>query len=231
MCGRYILTSSPSDVAENFDLDVRDNFPPRYNIAPSQPVAVILINEQREKEYRLVRWGFIPEWMGVEKGRPMINARAETVAEKPSFRNAYKRRRCLVPANGFYEWTGDSGARQPYFIRPAHGGLIAFAGIWETVLSDNGSEVDTVATLTISAGPDMREIHHREPVVIEPEDYELWLRADERDVEKIAPLLRAKPKGFWIAETVSTDVNSPGNDGPGLIEPIEVVKFKTDLFE
>ncbi len=231
MCGRYILTSPPSDVAEAFDVDVTDNFPPRYNICPAQPIAAIRINERREKEYALLRWGFIPEWMGAEKGRPMINARAETVAEKPSFRNAYKRRRCLVPADGFYEWTGESGARQPYYIRPAHGGLIAFAGIWETVLSDNGSEVDTAATLTIGAGPDMHAIHHREPVVIDPEDYDLWLNADERDIDKIAPLLRSKPKGFWIAEPVSTDVNSPGNDGPGLVQPIEIVKFKTDLFE
>jgi len=231
MCGRYILRSTPSDVAAAFDVKVSDNFPARYNISPSQPIAAIRINERRKKEYALLRWGFIPEWMGVEKGRPMINARAETVAEKPSFRNAYKRRRCLVPADGFYEWAGESGARQPFHIRPADGGLIAFVGIWETVLSDNGSEVDTAAMLTIAAGPDMHGLHHREPVIIDRADFELWLNADERDIDKIAPLLTSRPKGFWIAEPVSTDVNSPGNEGARLIDPIEIVAFKTDLFE
>ncbi|MEL7490648.1 MAG: SOS response-associated peptidase [Pseudomonadota bacterium] len=231
MCGRYLLTSPPDEVAATFAVDVRDNFPPRYNIAPTQPIGVIHINERRDKAFALMRWGFIPSWMDAEKGHPMNNARAETVAEKPSFRSAYKRRRCLVPADGFYEWTGEAGARQPYLAAPAAGGLFGFAGIWETCLAANGSEADTVAILTIAAGPDMAALHHREPVVIDPDHYDLWLQTDERDMDQLTPLLHARAEGYWRLTPVSTDVNNARNDGPDLIRPVEVTRFKTDLFE
>lgn len=231
MCGRYILSSSPSDISEHFGVDVRDNFPPRYNIAPTQPIGIIRINEMRLTEYALVRWGLIPSWMKEEKGRPLTNARAETVREKPSFRSAIKRRRCLVPANGFYEWTGDAGKKQPWHITGPGGSLFALAGIWESTLSDNGSEVETVAILTVAAGSDMAKLHGREPVVIDPENYTQWLEADERDTHLIDPMLVARRAGFWTATPVSTDVNNVRNEGVHLISPIEYREFKSDLFD
>lgn len=178
MCGRYYLKSAPADLAALFGVDVRDNFPPRYNIAPTQPIAVIRKNEQRRREYALVRWGFIPGWARKVEGKPLINARGETAAEKPTFRSAYKRRRCLVPADGFYEWAKVGGGKQPYCIRRgAAGELFAFAGVWETATDPDGGEIDTVAILTTAAGPDLKAFYHREPVAIAPEHFSFgWMR-------------------------------------------------------
>ncbi|MEM9169076.1 MAG: SOS response-associated peptidase [Pseudomonadota bacterium] len=219
MCGRYLLTAPPDEVAQTFSVDVRDNFPPRYNIAPTQPVAAVRLDRGGARAYALLRWGFIPGWRGTEAGRPLINARAETVAEKRSFSGAFKRRRCLVPASGFYEWRRGEGAPQPFLFEPAAGGLFAFAGIWETSLADNGSEAETVAMLTIEAGPDMAAIHHREPVVVAPDAFDRWLTTDETETAALAPLLRAQAAGFWRSRAVSKAVNKVANDGPALIEP------------
>lgn len=221
MCGRYLLTATPQEVAGLFAADVRDNFPPRYNIAPTQPIAVIRMGQTRAREYALVRWGLIPPWMSAEKGRPLTNARAETVAEKPSFRAAFKRRRCLVPANGFYEWTGEKGARLPYLIAPCEDGLFAFAGIWERVLAPDGSEADTAAILTVEAGPDISPIHNREPAVINAAHFTDWLETDERDVANLKPLIAGGRSGFWRARRVSPRVNNARNEGAELIAPIE----------
>ncbi len=233
MSGRYTLISTSARVFSEFRLPQTEEFPPRYNITPSQPIGVIrqapIGPPPGVREFTLMRWGFIPAWMGREKGRPLAMARAETVDQKASFKSAFKRRRCLMPADGFYEWRGEAGARQPYYVRPADGRLIAFAAIWETAMADNGSEADTVAFLTVEAGPDLLHIHHREPVVIDRENYAQWLEADERDAHQLKPLLRARPKGFWRADPVSTAVNSPRNDGPDLIQPVPA--FKADLFE
>ena len=249
MSGRYTLISNPARVFAEFDVPQTEEFPPRYNIAPSQPIAVIRHNPHPmpgapppvkkgssaramplgRRECALMRWGFIPGWMGREKGRPLAMARAETVDVKASFKSAFKRRRCLMPADGFYEWRGEAGARQPYYVRPIDGRLIAFAAIWETAMADNGSEADTVAFLTVEAGPDLARIHHREPAVIDHDDYALWLEADERDAHQLKPLLRARAAGFWRAEPVSTAVNTPRHDGPDLIKPVPA--FKMDLFE
>ena len=226
MCGRYRLKTPPSEVAILFDVDVRDNFPPRYNVAPTQPIAIIRQNERRQREYALARWGFIPEWAKKDYldrmgGRPLINARAETAHEKPTFKNAFKRRRCLIPADGFYEWTKTTdGAKQPFSITQADSGLFAMAGIWETAVDPDGGEMDTVAILTIGAGPDLKSIHAREPVVIAPEHFALWVEGDERDTKAIAQLLAPAREGHWSYHPVSTAVNSPRNDGPELAEPI-----------
>ena len=234
MCGRYYLKSAPADIAALFDVEVRDNFPARYNIAPTQPIAVIRNNERRRREYALVRWGFIPGWARRVEGRPLINARSESAAEKPTFRAAYKRRRCLVPADGFYEWasvavTGKArAAKQPYCVRRAgagdkggsgQGGLFAFAGIWETASDPDGGEIDTAAILTAAAGPDLRALHHREPVVIAPRDYARWLDADEQDAAGLAALAGPSRAGAWTAYAVSSRVNSARHDGPDLIAP------------
>ena len=226
MCGRYYLKSSPADLAALFGVDVRDNFPPRYNIAPTQPIAVIRKNERREREYALVRWGFVPSWARKVEGKPLINARSETAAEKPTFRSAYKRRRCLVPADGFYEWASIAGApkaraRQPFCVRRREAGErpFAFAGIWETATDPDGGEIDTAAILTTAAGPDLKALHHREPVHIAPEHYALWLDADERDIAMLTELTAPSRAGAWTHHEVSPEVNSVRNDGPHLIEP------------
>ncbi|WDI31752.1 SOS response-associated peptidase [Hyphococcus flavus] len=226
MCGRYYLKSPPAKVGAHFGVDVRDNFPPRYNISPTQPIATVRQSERRTAEYALMRWGFIPSWAKDEflqklTQRPMINARSETAGEKASFKNAYRRRRCLIPADGFYEWKADvKGAKQPHAISSGGGDVIAFAGLWETAMDPDGGEIDTVAILTTSAGTDLKSIHAREPVVIAPENYDLWLEADERDIKSITPLLKSAAPNSWSIHAVSKAVNAPVNDGPELIEPL-----------
>lgn len=220
MCGRYVLKTPPKDLSDLFQAVVRDNFPPRYNVAPTQPVAVIRQNERRARDYALMRWGFIPSWQKKPQTRPLINARAETVQEKPSFRSAYKRRRCLIPADGFYEWKTAPDGKQPYCIQRADQSLFAFGGIWETATDPDGGEIDTTAILTIASGEDLRDLHHREPVVIASEHFSLWLEADERDLAMLDDLLAPAPAGSWTYHAVSRAVNSPRNDGPELIEPI-----------
>lgn len=226
MCGRYYLKSPPADVAAHFNVDVRDNFPPRYNIAPTQPIAVIRQNERGKRSYALMRWGFIPEWKKTPETRPLINARSETVHEKPTFRNAFKRRRCLIPADGFFEWKTEGRGKQPYCVRREDESLYAFAGIWETAVDPSGGEIDTAAILTTEPNPEIRLLHHREGVVIPREDYARWLETDERDVAGLSGLLKPSPAGSWKYFAVSKNVGSPRNDGPDLIEPV-----KTSLFD
>lgn len=221
MCGRYLFTSPPEAAREAFDVDIRANFPARWNIAPTQPIAVIRMNEQRAREFALVRWGFIPSWAKkdyFEKvgTKPLINARGETVAEKPTFRGAFKRRRCLVPADGFYEWRTENGARQPYLVRPAGGGLFAFAGLWETAHDPDGGEIDTAAIVTIEAGPDVSTLYNREPVVIQRADYRAWLEADETDARAAQALITPAPKGWWHHRPAPIAVNNARNEGENL---------------
>ncbi len=220
MCGRYYLNATPADLATHFEVDVRDNFPPRYNIAPTQPIAVIHRSERRERAYALMRWGFIPSWARGEHlvrfgSKPLINARSETAADKPAFRNAYRRRRCLVPADGFYEWSGRGAAKKPYAV--SCGRLFAFAALWETAIGPDGGEADTVAILTSPAGPDLSSLHPREPVVISPEHYEAWVDGDERDAPALASLLRPRAEGSWTFHAVSDAVGNVRHDGPQLL--------------
>lgn len=224
MCGRYFLKSTPAEIGDLADAPLLDNFPPRYNIAPTQPIALFRKGESRARHYALARWGFIPEWAKGEAfarfaGKPLINARAETVAQKPTFRNAFKRRRCLIPADGFYEWRAQKDGKQPYAIRRADGEAFMFAGLWETARDGDGGEFDTAAILTVAAGNDIAAIHHREPATIAPNDYEEWLGADERDAGGLARMLAPAPAGVWRIDAVSRAVNSPHRDGPELIAP------------
>jgi len=224
MCGRFLLSSPPDAVGRQFALAVTDNFPARYNIAPTQPVAMIRV-EDGARRLALARWGFIPSWAKKDwhermGGKPLINARAETVMEKPTFRSAFKRRRCLVPADGFYEWRTEDGARQPYLIRPAAGGLIGFGAVWETAHDPDGGEIDTLAILTAAAGPDVFPIHNREPVVIAPADYGRWLAADEAEAPALHELARAQGQGFWTMHAVSRAVNNARNEGEALAREI-----------
>lgn len=225
MCGRFLLASPPHIVRDLLDVEIRENFPARYNIAPTQPIAVVRLNELHKREFALVRWGFIPSWAKkdyFEKvgTKPLINARGETLAEKPTFRNAFRRRRCLVPADGFYEWRTENGARQPYLIRPAQDGLFAFGGVWETATDPDGGEIDTAAIVTIEAGADVAPIHNREPLVIAQPDFALWLDDDERRAREAAALIRSPKKGFWKIHPVSKAVNNARKEGEDLAREI-----------
>lgn len=225
MCGRFTLTSPPHIVSEYLDVALFQNFPARYNIAPTQPIAIARIGERRAREFALVRWGFVPSWAKkdyFEKvgAKPLINARGETVAEKPTFRGAFKRRRCLVPADGFYEWRTEAGARQPYLIKPSAGGVFAFAGIWETAVDPDGGEIDTAAIITAAAGGDISPLHNREPVVIARENFAAWLDIDERETEAALSMIAGQPKGFWAFHQVSKAVNNARNEGEALAREI-----------
>ena len=225
MCGRFLFTSPPQAVGAEFDVVVRENFPPRWNVAPTQPIAIVRMSDAHAREFALARWGFIPSWAKkdyFEKvgTRPLINARGETVAEKPTFRSAFKRRRCLIPADGFYEWRTENGARQPYLIRPDEGGLFAFAGLWETAVDPDGGEIDTAAIITTEAGPDITPLHNREPVIIAKKDFDLWLDEDERRAGEAQSLVKASPKGFWTYHRVSKAVNNARNEGEALAKEI-----------
>lgn len=219
MCGRYAITLPPKAMQMLFGFVEQPNFPPRYNIAPSQPVPVVRI-DHGERHFTLMRWGLIPGWAKQAPATLLINARAETIAEKPSFRGAFRHRRCLFPADGFYEWQArKGGAKQPYFISRADGKPMAFAGVWETWMPADGSEIDTCAIVTTEANATLRPIHHRMPVVLDEADWEAWLDPTNR-ADDIAPLLRPSPDDRLTAWPVSTDVNAVANDEAHLIEPI-----------
>src|SRR5436190_6640775 len=156
MCGRYLITSSPDAMKRLFLYSEQPNFPTRYNVAPTQPVPIVRMFEGK-RQFALVRWGLIPSWVKDPKNFSLLlQARAESVVEKPAFRNAMKRRRCLLPADGFYEWKEDGGKKRPYVVRPRAGGPIAFAGLWECWMGPNGEELETAAIITTDANRSLR---------------------------------------------------------------------------
>jgi putative SOS response-associated peptidase YedK len=204
MCGLYSFRRSPEEVRTLFGYDEQPEFPPREHIGPGAPIAIVRM-ERGRRIFALVRWGFIPTWTKVIKpGRPLANARAESVLSKPSFRNAMKRRRCLVPADGFFQWKGDMpGKKQPFHIhRPGHD-LFAIAGLWETWIGADGSEIDTALTITIPANRALSAIHNRMPAIISPEDFALWLECDSFSAEAAARLLVPPSDDYFIAEPVT----------------------------
>ena len=220
MCGRFSQGVPSEALWEQFQLFGEPVVVPRYNIAPTQPVAAVRINAGGERELVMLRWGLIPSWAkDMAMGARMINARAETVAEKPSFRSALKSRRCLIAADGFYEWRKEESGKQPYFIRLRGGGPFAFAGLWETWKGPDGP-VESCTIITTEANEMMRELHHRMPVILPPEDYALWLKPAETDRETLLRLLRPFASGELEALRVSTHVNSPAHDDPRCIAPI-----------
>ncbi|GHD06860.1 DUF159 family protein [Tianweitania populi] len=204
-------------------------FPPRYNIAPTQPVLVVVSAPPREpgsnlpdRQAALVRWGLIPSWTKNPADMPlMINARAETVLEKAAFKTAMRHRRILVPTTGFYEWRREGKSRQPFFIRPKSGGLIAFAGLMESFSEPGGSEIDTAAILTTSANETLAPIHDRMPVVIKREDFARWLDCRTQEPRDVLDLLKPVQSDFFEAIPVSDRVNKVANLGPDLIERVE----------
>ena len=201
MCGLYSFRSSPEEVRTVFAFGEDAQFPPRDYVAPGQPIAIVRM-ENHMRRFALVRWGFIPGWVKEPRpGKPLINARSETIFEKPSFKAAIRRRRCLIPTDGFYEWKGNvPGHKQPYFVTRPDCSVFAFAGVWEHWMSRDGSELETAAIITTRANHTLSAIHPRMPVVIRPEDHATWLTADESELGRIAPLLASAPDSFFIAE-------------------------------
>lgn len=220
MCGRYCLTSAPEAIRRLFRYPEKPNFPPRYNIAPTQPVPIVRwLNGERH--FALVRWGLIPSWVKDPKTFTLlINARGESVIDKPAFRAAMKRRRCLFPADGFYEWKTVDGRKQPYFVRAKAGGPIAFAGLWETWTGPNGEELDTAAIVTTDANKMLRAVHHRAPVIVPADAFDLWLDTDRVDAKTAAALIAPAPENLLEVYPVSPAVNRTANDFPQLIEPL-----------
>jgi putative SOS response-associated peptidase YedK len=219
MCGRYCITSAPEAIRRLFRYPEQPNFPPRYNVAPTQPVPIVRM-EGGERHFALVRWGLIPSWVKDPKGFSLlINARGETVNDKPAFRNAMKRRRCLFPADGFYEWKGEGAGKRPYFARPVAGGPVAYAGLWETWIGPNGEEMDTAAIVTTQANAEMATVHHRAPVMVPPEQFDFWLDCANVDEKLALEALGPAPDGSMEVYEISSAVNRVANDSPKLLEP------------
>ena len=209
-----------------FALASLDDFPPRFNIAPTQPILAVMDSPVRERPGRLallVRWGLIPAWAKDPANLPLLfNARAETAGERNAFRAALRYRRCLVPASGFYEWRkAGKGRSQPFFVRPPQGATIAFAGLVETFLAPDGSEIDTAAILTTSANAALAPIHERMPMVISRKDFDRWLDCREFAPEDVADLMVPAPDDLFEAVPVSDAVNKVANMGPAVQERAE----------
>lgn len=217
MCGRYTLTS-PDELVQEFGLgELPFALAPRYNIAPTQEAPVVLSNGGRA-QIELFRWGLVPGWAPDTRGAArLINARAETVDDKPSFRDAFARRRCLVCADGFYEWRRDGKRRVPYYMYRADGRPIALAGIWEQFVDGEGRPYFSFATLTTAANELMSPIHDRMPVIIAPGDYQRWLDPQPRSRQALDDLLRPAPEAGYLVRQVSERVNSVANDGPACL--------------
>lgn len=220
MCGRFVITSSPEAIRRLFGYLDQPNFPPRHNVAPTQPIPVVIL-ESGQRRFALMRWGLLPSWVKDPRDFSLvINARAETILEKPAFRNAIKRRRCLVPADGYYEWLTDGSRKRPYFIHRVDDAPFGFAALAETWVGPNGEEMDTVAIVTAQASEEMSALHHRVPVIIAPDDYERWLDSSTIDAEEATRLLVAPTDGEFVWHRVSTAVNRVANDRVDLIAPL-----------
>ena len=224
MCGRYSITTAPEAMRRLFGYLEQPNFPARYNIAPTQPVPVVRL-DQGKRQFALVRWGLIPTWVKVPRKFALLHvARGESVNDKPAFRAAMKRRRCLVPADGFYEWSEHGERKRPFFIRAKSGGPIAFAGLWETWMGPNGEEVESVAILTTPANRMLGVIAERMPAILPPDAFDLWLDCAGVDALTAGAFIVPAPEGLLEAYEVSTAVNRAVNDGPELIEPVTAVE-------
>ncbi|WP_419848862.1 SOS response-associated peptidase [Candidatus Poriferisocius sp.] len=220
MCGRYSLTASLDELARRFDFDSnRDDFEPRYNIAPTQQVLAVVGGDARRAGF--IRWGLIPQWSKSDSaGPPIINARAETVAEKPTFRDSLRRRRCLILADGFYEWQKAGDAKRPMRVALRSGEPFAFAGLWSMSSDPEGNRISTCAIITTAANDLLRPIHHRMPVILSEEVEDLWLDNALDDSQTLTQLLEPYPDDALEAYEVSALVNSASNDRPEVATPL-----------
>jgi putative SOS response-associated peptidase YedK len=228
MCGRFVITSAPAALRQLFGYLEQPNFPPRYNVAPTQPIPVVMV-ANGARHFHLMRWGLLPSWVKDPRGfTVLINARSETVQEKPAFKNAVRRRRGLIPADGYYEWKAIDGRKQPYFIHRADGAPLGFAAVFETWVGPNGEELDTVAIVTAAASEDLAALHDRVPVTIAPSDFERWLDCRSDDIETVLPLMVAPRLGEFAWHPVSTRVNRVVNDDAQLLLPISAEEMEAE---
>lgn len=219
MCGRFIQAASGEVLTQQLGLMLPADYAPRYNVAPNQTVLAIRATENGRQPAWL-RWGLIPAWAREPRLKySTINARAETVAEKPAYRQAFRQRRCLIPADGFYEWRKVGDRKQPYCIRMADGAPFAFAGLWEHWARDDEA-VDSCTILVTQANERISEIHDRMPVILDPLDYDAWLDPTGREAARVLPLLRSYPGERMRLWPVGSAVNRPANQGPALMEPV-----------
>jgi putative SOS response-associated peptidase YedK len=231
MCGRFTLTSTPEELARRFGLAARPAVTPRYNIAPGQPVLAVRSDDAGARSAAPLRWGLVPAWSAApDPGARWINARVETLAMKPAFREAFRLRRCLVPADGFYEWADHGGFRQPYRIALPGGGLFAFAGLWERWRDPQGAALESCAIVTTDASSGLRRLHDRMPLVLPDADFAAWLSPAQHDVDALAALLaRARDPGF-VHHPVSERVNSPRHDDAECAAPVAPAPRQESLF-
>ncbi len=221
MCGRYTLTLSGHTLAEAFELDDVPPFTPRYNVAPTQTMPVVRRAEGGGRSCDLLRWGLVPFWADDPAiGNRLINARAESAAQKPAFRAAFKHRRCLVPADGFFEWRREKGGKQPYLIRFGDGRMFALAGLWECWKPEDQDPLESYTILTTSPNRVVKPLHDRMPVILPPEHWNSWLGLTGAAPPELEALLGPHPAEEMEAHPVSRRVNSPANDDPGVLDPV-----------
>ncbi len=232
MCGRYRLSRRKETIEQHFDATLDGDWSPRYNIAPTQSAPVIRQNPREpRREASLLRWGLVPSWAkDLSGGGKTINARAESAATLPAFREAFRRRRCIIPADGFYEWKKTGPARQPYCFEVDEGELFAFAGIWETWRNPKKEKVETFSILTTSANAVTTAIHDRMPVILAPADYDLWLDPGMKEVAALTALLKPYDARLMRAYPVSARVNQVANDDPQCTVRVEAAETQARLF-
>ena len=222
MCGRYAFFSPAEAMRRAFAVEDVPPLEPRYNIAPTQLVPVVRQLEPGARSVALLHWGLVPAWAKDRAiGNRMINARSETLTERPAYRHAFRKRRCLVAADGWYEWQALAGGKQPWFIRAREGGPLGFAGLWESWRdTESGEPFESCTIVTMDAPAPLAQIHRRMPAVLSQQSYETWLNPAGEDVEALLALLGPCDPALLEAWPVSREVNSPGNQGPALIEPL-----------
>jgi len=221
MCGRFTFAISPELLAEVFGVPFFEELPRRYNIAPSQPVPIIREAATDGRYLSSVRWGFVPHWAkDLSIGNRMINARCETVHEKPAFRQAIRARRCIVPASGFFEWAASPAGKFPHYVTMRDGSPLAFAGIWDSWKTPEGEILETCAILTTTANSLMAPLHDRMPVLLHPTEFELWLDRSMNNPEKLQRLYQSYPAELLQEREVSSMVNNPTHDTPENITPV-----------
>lgn len=218
MCGRYVQRTNPKRLAMAFKVEEVPEVEPRYNIAPTQNVLSVYESPDG-REMTFYRWGLIPSWAkDVSMGARLINARSETVAEKPAFRQAFKQRRCIIPADGFYEWQKIGGRKQPFFFGMRDESPFGFAGLWERWEGEGSRVINSCAILTTKANEVLSPVHDRMPVILHRDDYELWLDTDARKLDLVKEVLRPYPAEMMVGYPVGASINSPRNQGAELIE-------------
>ena len=224
MCGRFALRLNPKSLCKIFDVFLVPSVEPRYNIAPTQEILVVRrSSDNNKREMALLRWGLIPHWTKDPKKMrsQLINARSETAAEKPSFRDAFRSRRCLIPADGFYEWQRRGGNKQPYFIGLKDGGVFSFAGLWDEWQGPDGKSIQTCTILTTGPNDVIAPIHDRMPVILDSSAYEKWLDPGVTDHRELEPILTPFDADKMVSYPVSNVVNSPRNDVPECVKPLD----------